>query len=99
MAKYLVLWEVDVSRTPEDPKAKKEQWLGMLAQMKKHLKEGIVKDYGEYSETTRGYLIFEGSVVELNTYLAAWIPFVKFKVHDTLTVDELIKATKALPDG
>jgi hypothetical protein len=28
MAKYMVLWEVDTSRTPEDPKAKKTQFLG-----------------------------------------------------------------------
>jgi hypothetical protein len=48
MAKYMVLWEIDTSRTPEDAKAKKAQHLGLQELVKKHLKEGVVKDWGHF---------------------------------------------------
>lgn len=98
MARYMLFWEADTSRTPEDPKAKKAQWLGFQELTKKSLKEGIIKEWGQFAGQTRGYAIFEGSAVELQTTTAKWVPFTKFKVGEILTVGEVITATKALPD-
>ncbi|MBP1609552.1 MAG: hypothetical protein H6Q04_1787 [Acidobacteria bacterium] len=98
MARYLLLSETDTSRTPEDPKAKKAQWLGFQKQVVKMLKEGILKEWGFVAGQMRAYAIFEGSAVDLQTFTAEWVPFVKFEVSELLTIEELMKATKALPD-
>ena len=98
MAKYLVLSETDTSRTPEDPKTKKAQWLGFQELIMKQLKEGVLKEWGFVVGEMRAFAIFEGSAVDLQTLTASWVPFVKFKVSELLTIDELSKATKALPD-
>ena len=97
MARYMVLWEVDTSRTPEDPKAKKAQHLGFQEVVVKHLKEGRIKEYGAFAGETCGYVIIEGSAVDLATRTFMWVPFVKFKVRELLTIDEVIQATKASP--
>ncbi len=98
MAKYLVLWELDSSRTPEDPKAKKTQWLRFDAVVAKQLKEGVIKDWGLFAGEACGYVIFEGSAVKLHTFLSMWSPFVRFKAREAMTIHEAIKANKALPE-
>ena len=98
MAKYLVLWEVDTSKTPEDPKAKKAQWLGFQELMVKQLKEGAVKEWGEFAGELNGYVIFEGSAVDLHIQNISWVPFVKLTTKEVLTIDKVNKATKALPE-
>ncbi len=98
MAKYMLLWEVDSSRTPEDGKTKKVQWLGFQDIVAKHLKEGLMKGWGEFAGEMHGYAIFEGSAVDLHTITAMWTPFVKFDVREILSVEEVNKATKALPE-
>ena len=98
MAKYMVLFEVDTSKTPEDPKAKKAQWLSFEEPVAKLLKEGVIKEWCSFAGELRGYMLFEGSIIDLHTLLAAWVPFVKFKTRELMTIDEVIKATKALPE-
>jgi len=98
MARYLVLSETDTSRTPEDPKAKKAQWLVFQELIMKQLKEGVIKEWGFVAGEMRAYAVFEGNAVDLHTLTARWVPFVKFTVSELLTIDELNKATKALPD-
>jgi len=98
MAKYLVLAEVDTSRTPEDPKAKKAQFLGFGEQVLKQLKEGVLKEWGLFAGEVNGYFIFEGNAVNLHTITATWVPFVKFTVKEVLTIDQVNKSTKALPE-
>jgi hypothetical protein len=98
MAKYLVISELDTSRTPEDPKAKKAQWLAWQELIVKALKDGSIKDWGYVAGENHAYAIFEGNAVDLHTLTSNWVPFVTFKVDELLSIDELIKATKALPD-
>jgi len=98
MAKYMVLWEVDTSKTPEDPKAKKAQHLGFQELVAKQLREGAIKEWGCFAGEGCGYVIYEGSAVNLQTFNFMWVPFVKFTTREVLTIDEVIKATKALPE-
>ena len=98
MARYMVLYEVDTSRTPEDPKAKKAQLLGFDELVVKNLKEGVIKDFGIFAGERNGYIIFEGSGVDLYALTTMWVPFVKFTAREIITVDEANKANKALPE-
>jgi hypothetical protein len=97
MARYLVLWEIDTTKTPEDPKAKKAQYLAFGDLVKKQLQEGAVKEWGLFLGSAEGYNIFEGSNVELQTLIGMWTPFIRFNTRELMTIDEVIKANKALP--
>ena len=98
MARYMVLWEVEASRIPEDPKTKKALLLGFQEMVKKQLKEGIVKEWGAFVGERSGYIITEGKAVSLHTIAEGWVPFVKFTTKEIMTIDEVNKATKALPE-
>jgi len=98
MAKYMVLWEVDTSKTPEDPKAKKAQQLRFQELVVKQLKEGVIKEWGQFVGEVYGYAINECSAVDLHTLTTMWVPFVKFQVREIMTINEVNKATKALPE-
>ena len=47
MSKYMILLEMDTSRTPEDLKAKKAQWLGFQEIVMKNVREGVFKEWGQ----------------------------------------------------
>ncbi len=98
MARYLLISETDTTRTPEDPKARKAQWLGFQEAIMKMLKDGVFKEWGFIPGEMRAFGIFEGSAVDLQTLTSKWVPFAKFKVSEFLTIDELNKATKAMPE-
>ena len=98
MTRHMALWEVDSSKTPEDPKEKKAQWLAFQELVMKQLKEGGIKEWAAFAGEMGGYVIVEGSAVDLHTLTARWVPFVKFKTSELLTIDEVNRATKALPE-
>ena len=98
MAKYMTLWEIDISRIPEDQKAKKAKLQGFGKAVLKQLKEGTIKDWGVFAGEMGGYTIFEGNAVDLHAYNAMWAPVGQFKVRQVLTIDEVNKATDALPE-
>jgi hypothetical protein len=94
----MALFEVDASRTPDDAKARKAQWLGAQELVAKKLKEGVLKEWGGFAGEMSGYIIVEGSAVDLHAITALWVPMVKFTTKEILTIDEVNKVTKALPD-
>lgn len=98
MARYMVLWEVDTSRTPEDPKEKKAQLRGFGDVVVKQMKEGRIKDWGVFGGEMRGFTIFEGSIADLHLFNTMWLPFVRFEVNQIMTVDEVNKVAEALPE-
>jgi hypothetical protein len=98
MAKYLALFEVDTSKTPDDAKSRKAQWLAAQEMVLKKLKEGAIKEWGGFAGELGGYIIVEGSAVDLHAVSALWFPLVKFTTKEILTIDEVHKVTKALPE-
>jgi hypothetical protein len=94
----MMLWEIDTSKTPENPKAKKAQWMGYNDIVANHLKEKFIKDWGCFVGDKCGYVIFEGTPVEVHALAAKWLPFIHWPVKELMTLDDAIKETKALPD-
>lgn len=97
MAKYLMLWEVNLSKTPEDPKAKKAQWMEINKQIDKLIKDGVFLDWGHYVGEPGGYCLFEGDAVKLHTLAQMFEPHAIFITRQVLSIDDFIKATTALP--
>ena len=97
MAKYLILWEVDLTRTPENPTERKTQWSGMIGMVKADLKAGKpVKDFGEFLGQDNGYFIAEGTQQEIHDYTHKWVPFIKFQVRAVADADMVEKAIQTV---
>lgn len=95
MGRYLVLWEVDKTRMPVDPKERGSGWKTLMDMVKKDLKEGSMKDWGKFVGEANGYTIFEGTELEVDIHIQQWVPFVHFRVYPIASVtqtDQMIEA-------
>ena len=89
MAKYLLLWELTKNLVPIDPKERSTGWGTLLAMVKKDLAEGLMKDWGAFPGENRGYLIVEGSQLDVLKMTQQYMPFVQFKIHPVSAVGEI----------
>ena len=95
MGKYLVLWEVDQTKIPIDPKERGEGWSFLMAMVRQDIEKGLTKEWGAFLGETKGYSINEGTELEVMTSLQQYVPFCKFDVHPVASenqVNEMIKA-------
>ncbi len=96
MAKYLILWEIDHTKIPVDPKERGAGWAALMKMIKKDRKKGLTKDWGVFVGETNGYSVFQGSELEVMNTLHQYVPFVKFKVHPVATESQVNRMIKAL---
>ncbi len=95
MGRYLLLWEIDRTRIPVDPKERGVGFNMLLEMVKQDIKKGLTKDWGVFVGETFGYSVVEGTEVEIMKQLQQYSPFVHFKVHPIGSVaqaEEMIKA-------
>ena len=98
MPKYLVLFELDNSKVPIDPKERGAAWSAMLDMVKQDIKEGVTIDWGTFIGETRGYAIHEASEMELEKRLQRYVPFVTFKAHRIMSVEQIAELAKSLTE-
>jgi hypothetical protein len=96
MGKYLVLWEMDESRIPVDPKARGTAWKGLMELVKKGLETGPAKDWGAFVGENKGYVIHEGAELEVAATLQQYVPFARFKVYPVMTVAQIDQLVESL---
>lgn len=94
MGKYLVLWEIDMSRVPEDPKEQLEFFAKIQNMCKEDLKNGPTKDFGMFLGGDSGYTIEEGTEEEIAMSTMKYYPFVKCTVHQVISVDQIDEIMK-----
>ena len=97
MAKYLVLWQIDTTRTPATPQEQRAMYEASLAMVEKDAKSGISKDWGQFIGGTRGYGVVEGNEVEIASMLQQYNPFVQFELHPVLTTRMIRQVIKTMP--
>jgi hypothetical protein len=96
MGKYLVMWEIDTSRVPVDAKERGAAWSLMLEMVKQDLKSGKVRDWGAFVGEINGYSIAEGTEVQVGSMLMQYAPYVHFKVHPIVSVDQVGEVIKSM---
>ncbi|MFO7667212.1 MAG: hypothetical protein R6V76_11365 [Desulfobacterales bacterium] len=95
MGKYLLLWEIDKTRLPVDPKERGVGWTILMEMVKQDMKKGLMKDWGAFVGELYGYAVEEGTELEIMQMVQQYSPFVHFKVHPVASlaqVEEMIKA-------
>ena len=96
MGKYLLLWEIDRSKVPVNPKERGAGWNALMGMIKQDIKKGINKDWGAFVGELAGYSVVEGSELEVMNTLQQYTPFVSFKVHPIASVSQVEEMIKAL---
>ena len=96
MAKFLMLWEMDRTRMPVDPKEQLGGFTMLLNGVKADLEGGQLKDWGEFPGEHAGYAIMEGTEPDVLMGVSKYDPYVKFKIHSVLSLDQVVETVKAL---
>jgi hypothetical protein len=96
MGKYLVLWEVDQTKIPIDPKERAAAWGLLMALIRQDFEKGLTKDWGAFVGETNGYAVNEGTELEVMLGLAQYVPFCIFKVFPIATEKQVNAMIKAL---
>ena len=94
MGKYLILWEMDQTKIPLDPKERGGAWSLLMAMVRQDVEKGIVKDFGMFVGETSGYAVHEATELEVMSTLQQYVPYAIFKVYPIATesqVNEMIK--------
>lgn len=97
MGKYLVLWEIDQTKIPVDPKERKDTWSLFMGVVRQDIEKGIVTDWGAFVGETKGYSINEGTEIEVMNALQQFVPYCIFTVHPIATESQINEMIKALP--
>lgn len=96
MAKFLILWEEDTTRIPEDPKERIRRDTMLLNMVKEDLESGRIKDWGVFPGEHAGFAICEGTEQDLLIGLGRYDPFIKFKTHSVISLSQVMESIKAL---
>ena len=98
MAKYLLIWEVDMSRFPADPKDIMGMNMKTLEMVKQALQEsgGVARDWGCFMGGTSGYAIGEGEAADVAKAMWQFSPYYKFEVEQVFSADEVISINKSM---
>jgi len=90
MPKFLILWQLDWPRTPEDPSARTNLWKGMLQGVQQLMATGRTTGWGAFPGGEHGYALGEGSVEEIAADLLAFVPFAKFDVRPAVSLEDMM---------
>jgi hypothetical protein len=96
MGKYLVLWEIDQTKIPIDPKERGDGWSLLMAMVNQDIEKGITKDFGAFVGENQGYSVHEGTELEVMNTLAQYVPFCIFKVHPVASKSQVSEMIKGL---
>jgi hypothetical protein len=99
MAKYLLLWELDSARIPEDPSVRKEHWRGLQDAVVKHLEAGQMKDWGLCVGEMTGFCIIEGTEADVGKVTRGYVPCVSFDVKQVITIQQAIQNVEDMDAG
>jgi hypothetical protein len=96
MGKYLVLWEIDQTKIPIDPKERGDGWGLLMAVVRQDIEKGIMKDWGAFVGETAGYFVAESTELEVMNSIQQYVPFCTFKVHPVATESQVNEMVKTL---
>jgi hypothetical protein len=95
MPKYVTFWEIDSSRMSVDPverAATMSKLIEGVKQMKKNFPE---MEWGSFLGENTGYSVSTGTWQDMVKISQMFAPYVKFKVYQALSIEEVEGAFKS----
>ena len=94
MGRYLLLWDLDMSKIPVSPQERATGWSMLTIMVKEDMKKGALKDWGSFVGEMKGYAVAEGTEGEIGSFIQQYVPYVSFTTHAVASVgqvDEIVK--------
>lgn len=91
-----MIWELNYEHIPVDPKERGAGYEMLLAMVKQDIEGGMTKDWGNFVGEASGYNVVEGSEVDINKMVQQYSPFVRFKTHPVVSVEQVEEVIKSL---
>jgi hypothetical protein len=76
---------------PTDPKEVEAIGSKLMGIIRQSMKEGKTKDFGFFLGGPRGYMIVEGSALEIVQLTQKYAPYLSFNVQEVLSLDDFAK--------
>jgi hypothetical protein len=96
MGKYLLLWELDRTKIPVDPKERGVEFDMFMKLIKQDIKKGILKDWGLFVGEDHGYSVVQGTEIEVIKTVKQYNTLVYFAAHPVASVNQAGGMIKAL---
>ncbi|MCK4697656.1 MAG: hypothetical protein KAT53_05050, partial [Dehalococcoidia bacterium] len=64
--------------------------------VKQDIQKGLTKDWGAFVGEINGYVVAEGTEVEIANLTQKYVPFVNFEVHPIASISQVEEVVKAL---
>lgn len=96
MAKYLMMWELDLTKVPVNPKERATMWGPMIQMVKQQMAQGGTTEWGCFAGETRGFSIAEGDEMTVSNSVQKYLPYVTFTVHQIISVNQMEELIKNL---
>jgi hypothetical protein len=96
MGKYLLLWRLDPARMPVDPKERAGGWSALMSMVEKDFEKGVIKDWGSFTSEGRGYVVVEGSNIEVGLMTEQYVPYCHFETHPLMSASQIKEMLKAM---
>ncbi len=96
MAKFLVMWELDPTKVPVNPKERAAMWAPLVQRVRQNMKQGGTREWGSFAGETRGFSILEGDEMAVSMHVQQFLPFVTFKIHPFISIDQMEELIKNL---
>jgi len=97
MTKYLILWKMDQNRIPEDPAEIMKRDEKFMSMIKEDMEKGKTLEWGMFAGgRTAGYVICEGTDLEVSMENMKYIPYIRMKSYPVLGPDQIEEMMKMM---
>ncbi len=96
MTKFLTLWEMDRTRIPESPEEQLQYHTMLLNMIKEDMKNGRTIEFGMFVGGFKGYIIREGTELEIQMEISKYAKFTNHETYPFLEINQLEEMLKAL---
>jgi hypothetical protein len=91
-----MLWELDRTKIPADPKERAAAWTTLTNLVRQDLSEGRSESWGAFVGEMKGYCLVEGEEIDVLKMVQQYTPYVYFQPHPVATIDTIETMLKQL---
>lgn len=96
MQKYLLLWKLNRSLIPVDPKERGEGFSLLMAMVQQDIEVGLTKDWGCFVGEGNGYAVVEGDEIEVSKMVQQYSPYCEFSTFPVASVDQMNEVIQSM---
>ena len=94
MTKFLTLWELDRTRIPDSPEDQMQYFTMLMNMIKEDMKNGKTIGFGAFVGGFKGYVIREGTELEIHMEILKYSKFTNHKTFPFLEISQLEEMLK-----